>query len=226
MRDFAFKVFHASIERIEGALFILKKLGHVDLIYKMEKQDEADPKEIPTEVLHDILVWDLDFLFDFADYYQTYFYKPGYQHLLKAEEKAIQLCQNLLQSTEGIEVDRKGTMRTTMKALHDYTKSKKLPPFKSDHFELLSQKGLFCKITPTDKDEVFINFDKAEFTKVLRFWQILKEIDLWNERGQVLLVEPTQKEAMGEFKCDAGHSVADKSAKFCPECGMALKKAA
>jgi hypothetical protein len=56
--------------------------------------------------------------------------------------------------------------------------------FEGDQLFRLEQKGLFIKRT-TSNDGGMLSFYKADFQQMLLNWKLLREIELWNERGFV-----------------------------------------
>ena len=99
--------------------------------------------------------------------------------------------------------------------------------FKSLHLDLLERKGLFVSRKSKDKGGVDLSFDRNELVETLQHWQILSEIDLWNEKGFVDMNTSIENsfvkiESTGGDSCPSCQNENSAGANFCQHCGFKL----
>jgi CRP-like cAMP-binding protein len=215
------RVFLESPVRLEQAMYLLVKLK---LAEKEMAKSETDPTA--PEELGFFHILDLVTVERFFDFYQNYHFKPGYENILKYDEKCMQTASALLRVCQNETVDRNGTVYLNFKDTLDKMKAELGATFNLDALDRLQQKGLFIK-RQTNAQGGAISFLKSDFEIMVQNWKFLKEIDKWNELGFVDLTEPkelkaTSKGADGSVICASCKSPIVGNQKFCGECGNKL----
>jgi hypothetical protein len=215
------RVFLESPVRLEQAMYVLVKLK---LAEKEMQKSEIDPNA--PEELGYFHILDLVTVERFFDFYQNYHFKPGYENILKYDEKCMQTASALLKASEAEKVDRNGTVNMNFKDTMDKMKAEMGSTFNLDSFDRLQQKGLFIK-RQTNNQGGSISFLKSDFEIMVQNWKFLKEIDKWNELGYVDLSDPkeqktTAKGADGGMICSSCKAPIIENQKFCGECGNKL----
>ncbi len=98
--------------------------------------------------------------------------------------------------------------------------------FTPDQFDRMEKKGLFIKRESSTTGGT-LQFYRHDFSVMLQNWKILREIDKWNERGVVDLVDPVSEKTKGaKSACPACFSEVAEKQKFCGNCGNKLGEAA
>lgn len=215
------RIFLESPVRLEQAMYLLVKLK---LAEKQMVKNDTDPTA--PEELGFFHILDLATVERFFDFYQNYHFKPGYENILKYDEKCMQTTVALLKVCETEKVDRNGTVYLNFKDTMDKMKAEVGASFNLDSLDRLQQKGLFIK-RQTNNQGGTISFLKSDFESMVQNWKFLKEIDKWNELGYVDLTEPkdlkpTAKGADGGLICSACKNPVIENQKFCGECGNKL----
>jgi CRP-like cAMP-binding protein len=224
-RKYAQRVFLEPPTRLEQAMYLLMKLK---LVEKQMVKSETDPTA--PEELGFFHILDIGVVEKFFDFYQNYYFKPGFENLLKYDEKCMQTAQAMLKVSEGEKVDRNGNVTLNFKDSMDKLKTELGSAFHIDALDRLQQKGLFVKRQSNNSGGT-IAFLKPDFELMIQNWKILKEIEKWNELGFVDLSEPKEKKAVpgqaeGDALCPACNKPVSLSQKFCGECGSKLAVAA
>jgi hypothetical protein len=184
-----------------------------------EKNDEGETE------LSRITIKNLQMVEDFGEFFQYNLYKGGVSEIIKFDDIAYQVAKLMVKASEGREADRQGTVSVTFNELSAIVQEDMGIPLKNTHIDLLEKKGLFMKRRPTET-EVFLHFDRKEYSQTVGFWQILSEIDKWNATGRVNMKEEVKKKAKpGEETCPECSNAIPKEAKFCMNCGFKLKAA-
>lgn len=224
------RIFLESPLRMEQACNILVKLKHAE--YQMVKND-TDP-EAPEEIGF-IHIQDLSPLEEFFEFYQNYHFKGEGASVLKSDDKCIQLAQAMIELSKDEKIDRAGVVYMNYKDVLDRLKDMMGNAFSADLFDRLEQKGLFVKRESSQKGGQ-ISFFRSEFGVMHRNWKILREVEKWNEKGFVEIMEAPEKPAAGGAAqaaagtkvCPACSAQASEAQKFCGECGhsFSVKKAA
>ena len=171
-------------------------------------------------------VSDLSVVEKFVDFYQNYYFKPGYEGILKYDEKCMQTAKALLKISTGVPVDRNGTATLKFTDAMDQMKAEVGATFNLESLGRLQQKGLFVK-RQTSADGGTISFLRTDFEATVQHWAFLREIDSWNEAGFVDLSAPEERRASspapgGGVICPNCKASNPGSPKFCGECGFKL----
>jgi CRP-like cAMP-binding protein len=213
LRNTAIRFFLESSGRAQSILQILEKLGLAELIYVVNADDE---QELANIRIHDIGVID-----GFVDFYSGELYKKGRSEMLYVDPHALEVVQLLCQQTADMEQDFRGATKIKLKDVVEFQKNHGLS-FKQNDVDLLKNKGLFVD-QKTGDDGVVLSFDRHEFNRIRGYWEIILEIDRWNERGIVLKQEPVEKKSMADRTvCPECDKEVDSDAKFCSGCGFKL----
>lgn len=209
------RMFLDSLARMEGLLLLLSKLDYVELKY--EKNDDGE------EELIDIIVKNLRMIEDFAEFYQYNLFKGGKAEIIYIDPLALQVTRALLYCARNGEVDRRGTVTLNYDQLLKELKTIFKIELKPLHLDALEKKGLFVKRQTRDEG-VFMSFDKAEFERVYAFWQIIKQIDEWNQKGFVDLKAKAEEEVSesGPPACPTCSTEIQPNQNFCANCGHRL----
>jgi hypothetical protein len=212
LKLYATRFFLEKPNRVQSGIEILTKLGLAEMQFQ---KNEDDVDELRTVVLKD-----LDFVERFAEFYQFYYYKPGRSEILYFDKMAYQIVVNLLEVSEGQTPDHNGHVRLGYDQMLKDLREKKNFEFKADHVRILERKGFMASRKSTDTSVLFL-FDRQEFHSVARFWQVLHEIDKWNEFGKVKMVEEKIAEPAGGG-CPECAGLILPEHKFCPHCGFKI----
>jgi hypothetical protein len=209
------RMFRESLSRLQHVVELLKKLGKAELHFQKNEHG--------IDELVAVTLFDLQLLEDFAEFYQYNLYKPGRSEIIYVDTLALKVAHALVSLAQDVEVDFRGAVRMEYEKLLKDTKEKHRFELKSLHLDALEKKGLFVKRQSTDKGEVFLSFDKVEFQNMLRFWQIISEIDKWNIKGFVDMNErPADETGESQALCPACRGEIAENHKFCPGCGHKL----
>jgi len=220
-RQYAQRVFMENPMRLENACNILVKLKMAEFeCVKSETDPEAPPEY---GYLH---FFDLPAVEKFFEYYQHYHYKGGNPDFFKIDDKLVQLVNCLVLFTEKTQVNRAGVVQTNYKEIMEQLKTAFGGSFTPDQFDRLEKKGLFIK-RESSATGGSISFYRHDFSIMLQNWKVLREVDKWNERGVVEMVEPAAEKAKGgKGACPSCFSEVIDKQKFCGNCGHKLIEAA
>jgi hypothetical protein len=224
LRLYAQRIFHEPSERLDSAIKILVKLKLAEQhMVKVEEPDEDDLESEGREELGQVHLLDLPRIERFFEYYQYYSAKSGKGEFLITNTQCLKFVSALLKISEGVEADRNGAVRIPFGAAVERLKADYGLVFNDTYIGLLEMKGLLLNRTSRDEG-VFFAFDVKEFRGAFENWEILREIELWNEKGVVDMnpeeaAKPVQAAA---FKCSSCSQEAPSSSKFCPNCGVKL----
>jgi hypothetical protein len=166
LRKFAFEVFSESMVRLEDAVGILSKLGYAR--FEGRKLHLTDLKQVEA----------------FFDYYGGYHFKSGYGDLLKTNSKLQKVTEEFLKIADQHPVDRGGNAHLPYTATINAMKAVMGQSFEADQLFRLEQKGLFIKRT-ANQDGGILSFYRPDFDQMVLNWKVLREIELWNEKGFV-----------------------------------------
>lgn len=222
MRQYAQRVFLESPKRLEMAVNIFVKLGLAS--YEMAKPED-DP-EAPEEISA-VHFKDLPLIEQFFEFYQYYHFKGGKTELLKTDERVMHMLRALLELTVDAPVDRHNVVRIDYALVIEKFKAAIGIQLNNDHWSLLENKGLYVKRQSSDKG-ITLQFDIREFERTAKIWNILREVERWNEKGSVDPNEPVEvkKVQTSGPTCPAcGHGY-EGTPKFCSECGHKFAAAA
>lgn len=214
LRLYGNRMFLESVDRLRSALDLLAKLGLVTFVYG--KDDEG------TEVLETIKISRLQGILDFADFYQFHYYKPGTNEVIHVDRAALELTKALIDLSETAEKNHKGFVTLEYNGLLTSLKDSYRIDLKPTHLDLLEKKGLLAHRQSKDKG-LFLAFDREEFQKMHYYWQILSEIDKWNDKGFVEMQEAKTPAASraGNICPDCQVEISENQ-KFCANCGFKL----
>ncbi len=212
------RLFLESPARIRSLLDLLAKLKHVDLIF--DKNEEGE-EELAKFVVHNVQT-----LEDFAEFYQYNLFKGGKSEVIEIDKLAVRVAKALLAVVGEAPLDRRGAVRMNYETIISEIKTRFRLDLKDTHLNILEKKGLFVKRQASDAI-VYLSFDKAEFEKTTMYWDIINEIDMWNEKGSVNLTqkpisaESTEPESSKALCPNCSEPVVSES-KFCSNCGFKL----
>lgn len=219
LKLYANRIFLEPHSRVYSVIEILTKLKYAEMIYT--KNDEGE------EEFSDIKFFNVKLIEEFSDFYQYQYYKPGKNEVIIIDKIAMKLAGALVALSENAEIDHKRAVNLDYETLVPEIKAKFGIDLKSGHFEILEKKGLFAQ-KKSKNDKVYLVFDREEFKRNFIFWQILNEIDLWNERGFVKMKEDEEKKAIssGGMSCSSCSGEISSEHKFCPHCGQKTQSSA
>ncbi|MGK5085243.1 cyclic nucleotide-binding domain-containing protein [Bdellovibrionota bacterium FG-1] len=166
LKKFAIEVFEEPVVRLEDVVKILAKLGFVTF----------DGRVIELGLLNQ--------LEGFFDFYGNYFFKGGHAELLKTNAKMQKMTEELLSLEKQFPADRAGFAHLPYSLTMDALKVAIGVTFDPNQLFRLEQKGLFLKRQNIEGGTV-LSFYKPDFEQMLWNWNILREVELWNERGYV-----------------------------------------
>ena len=224
LRIYTARMFKESLIRMQSVIELLQKLDKANM--RFEKNEEEGVDELTS-----VTLFDVQLLEDFAEFYQYNLYKPGKSEVIYVDPLALRVTKALVGLATDREVDFRGVVHMEYDGLLQEAQEQYKFKFKNLHLDAMEKKGLFVKRQMNKKGEVFLSFNKSEFQNMLRFWQIISEIDKWNEKGFVDLNEKPEKE---KFLLEGDNDMAhcpecqgeiSGSHKFCPECGFKLAAA-
>lgn len=213
------RIFLEPHSRVYSVVEILTKLKYAEMVYT--KNDEGE------EEFSDIKFFNVKIIEEFSDFYQYQFYKPGRSEVIYVDPLAMKVVTGLCALSENAELDHKRAVNLDYEQLFQDMKAQFNVELKQNHFDLLEKKGLFAQ-KKSKGDKVYLMFDREEFKRTLTMWQIIQEIDRWNDRGFVKMVEEVEKKASASNDMACGSCSGSISAehKFCPHCGQKTQSSA
>ena len=215
LKIYTSRMFLESAVRMQSFCELLGKLKYVTLTY--EKNEDTEQEDLVFIRIHDLQTIEL-----FGEFYQHNFFKAGKSEVIHVDKTAVQIAGAFCALSEKIEIDRNGLVRMDYKQLLDDLRTKYFLELKDVHIGLLEKKGLYVKRQAQD-DKVYLSFDRHEWTSTYKFWQIIQEINRWNETGKVDTNENLNEyKQQGPEKCGGCGNVIKTPAKFCPECGFKI----
>ncbi len=219
LKIFTSRMFLESHQRMQNFCELLSKLGYLTLI--MEKNEDTEQMEIKELRVHDTQTVEL-----FGEFYQHNFFKAGKSEIIHLDTMAYPLAGALAALAADAEPDRNGAVKLNYQDLIKNLKERFFIDLKGTHFTVLEKKGLFVKRT-TENETVYLSFDRQEFAQTYKFWQIINEIDHWNEKGFVDLNADYNEYKSGDVKdkCPSCATDIKQAANFCPNCGHKLQGA-
>lgn len=227
LKLYAVRFFLEAPQRMQGVCEILMKLGYVNMVYKIIEDDTFDTGEEPEEELAEIELLNIQFIQDFAEWFQFNFYKPGRNETLFVDKMVMRIAEIIADLGEGCFVDHKKATHVDYNSVVQTVKAKMGLDFKPSHMDLLEKKGLFG-VRKTKDDAVFLVFDREEFSVTAKYWKVLYELDKWNDNGFVNMAKEEEYKAPppGASSCPSCSGVITAEAKFCPNCGSKVNAAA
>jgi hypothetical protein len=195
----------------------------VDLLVKLKLATiKMDTNEDGVEELGVITIPDIMAIEDFSEFYQYHLFKGAKAEAIYVDQVALKAAKAIVALSEGAPVNHKGASTVDFGQLTAKCKTDFKFDLKSTHMDIMEKKGLFAQRKPHDDGSVSLIFDRPEFVKMAAYWSIIFEIDKWNERGQVELVEKEEAAAGGAMACGQCQGPITENAKFCPSCGFKI----
>lgn len=217
-KQYAQRVFLESPKRLELAVNILVKMKLAS--YEMAKNPEQ-PDE-PEQIMY-AHFFDTAAIENFFEFYQYYYFKGGKLDLLKVDETCGRTVTQLLDVVKNMSPDNKGVVSVPFNTVIEKFKTDFHMNLNNDHFAMLEQKGLFARRQSRDEG-VVLSFDMREWQIALMNWRILREIDKWNEKATVDILEQ-EESFLKKFVENTGPTCSEcqtpyiVAAKFCSNCG-------
>jgi hypothetical protein len=226
LRQYSQRVFGESLKRLEQAVNLLVKLKLA--MYEMGKN--PDDPEGP-DAIQKVHFLDLPAIESFFEFYQYYYFKGGKGEYLKIEDSIFNILGGLLTCADGLPVDRFGVVSIQFPKVVEHFKNELSINITPDTFTRLEHKGLFTKRRTNAQNEVQLQFELKEFQGYHKNWRVLREVNLWNEKGSVDPNEPEKKFVKKAVsgsgaKCPTCQADTQDAQKFCGECGAKLVSAA
>jgi len=218
LKLYASRFFGESPQRLRSLMDLLWKLKLAELT--MGKSEESESEEIV-----DIKFLRVQLFEDFAEFFQYHLFKGSKAEAIFVDPLALKVAKALADLSAGAEVDHRGASKLDWSVVLAECKTKYKLDIKNTHLDALERKGLFVKRQSFDDGRLQLSFDRTEFVKMADYWAILYEVDKWNERGEVVLIEKEEVAASGPA-CPACQGVIDDKHKFCPHCGAKVDAAA
>lgn len=213
-------MFFETHQRMQSFCELLEKLGYLTCIYQKNEDTGQDD-------LADIRLHEIESIEMFGEFYQHNFFKPGRSEVIHIDKFAYQLARALVEVSKSAEPDNRGFVSLEYQKVIAEIKEHFGLEVKESHIQVLEKKGLFVKRTPIG-EKVHIQFDKSEFSQIYKYWQIINEIDHWNEKR--LVDRKTDYNAITKEapknNCPSCKAEVAMDANFCPHCGHKLAQAA
>jgi CRP-like cAMP-binding protein len=215
LKIFTARMFLESTARMQGFCELLGKLGYISLRY--EKNEDSEQMELMELRIHDSQTIEL-----FGEFYQHNFFKAGKSEVIHVDKTAVQIAGALNKLAADEPTDRNGSVKLDYQKMLKDLKDQFFIELKETHLNLLEKKGLYVK-RQTVNEVVYFSFDKFEFSQTFKFWQIIQEVDRWNEKGFVdVNANYNEYKKQGPEKCPGCQVELKEKLKFCGECGMKL----
>ncbi|MBX9768202.1 MAG: cyclic nucleotide-binding domain-containing protein [Bdellovibrionales bacterium] len=220
-RTYAQKVFLEHPKRLENAMMIFVKMGIATLEMGQPEDDPKAPEELLRVHFRTLIPIE-----QFFEFYQHFYYKPGGQGQLKFDEMCYTVVKSILKFAEGQTPDRHQSVAVNFSEVQEYVKEEFSLPFNNDTLGVLEQRGVFFKRMTGASGHAALAFHLGDLKTLFMNWSVLLEVDRWNERGQVLLEEPKQKNKKVSASCPSCQGEIQMTQKFCGQCGYKLQAAA
>ena len=217
-RMYVSRFFGESQARYRSLMDLLAKLQLATL--RMDKNEEGQ------EELGSILIKNIQDIEDFAEFFQYHLMKGAKAEAIYVDPLALKAAKAFVAFSEGAPVDHKGASGVDFNALTAECKTKYKFDLKGTHLDILEKKGLFVKRKAHDDGTVTVSFDRSEFEKMATYWAIIYEIDKWNNKGVVEMVDKEEASASSGATCPSCQAPLQETHKFCPGCGAKVASAA
>lgn len=217
-RMYVSRFFGESQARYRSVMDILTKLQMATL--RMDKNEEGQ------EELGSILIKNIQDIEDFAEFFQYHLMKGAKAEAIYVDPLALKAAKAFVAFSEGAPIDHKGASGVDFAGLTNECKVKYKFDLKGTHLDILEKKGLFVKRKAHDDGTVTLSFDRPEFAKMATFWAIIYEIDKWNLKGVVEMVDKEESGPAASATCSACQTPLQEQHKFCPGCGAKVAAAA
>lgn len=209
------KFFMEPASRLKQWMILFKKKGLAQFEIKTSEEGEED--------LGKILLKDVQHIEDFAEFFQHYYFKSPTHELIQFEESPYRAAKILAEVGEGLPVDHRKSTVVELSGVNEAYKKAFGVEFKASQFDHLERKGLFVKRQSFDDGRLTIAFDHAEFKRVAAFWELIKEVNQWNEKGFVQPDEViTAVTGVAALLCPSCEGELHMDHKFCPGCGFKI----
>lgn len=209
------RFFMEPSSRLKQWMLLFKKKGLAQFEIKTTEEGDED--------LGKILLTNLQRIEDFAEFYQHYYFKSPTHELIQFEEAPFRAAKLFVALGEGLPVDHKKATVLDMNQINEAYKKQYGVEFKSTHFDHLERKGLFVKRQSFDDGRLTVAFDREEYAKIVSYWEVLKEVNAWNEKGYVDMEEKVvDLQTASRLLCSSCQSELSEDHRFCPQCGFKL----
>jgi CRP-like cAMP-binding protein len=217
LKIYLVRFFGESPQRLRQLMNLFLKLKLVEFTVTTSEEGEEELGNIKFLNLH---------LFEgFAEFFQYHLFKGSRAEAIYVDPLALKVAKAIYGATATAEVDHKGASRIDYSLVLNECKTKFRFDLKNTHLDALERKGLFVKRQSHDDGNLTLIFDRMEFGKMSSYWEILLEIDKWNEKGLVDLNEKEAPLEPGQAACPDCQSPIVDTNKFCPNCGARLAAA-
>lgn len=217
LKIYLVRFFGDSPQRLRQLMNLFLKLKLAEFTVTTSEEGEEELGNIKLLNLH---------LFEgFAEFFQYHLFKGSRAEAIYVDPLALKVAKAIFEISASAQVDHKGASRIDYGLVLSECKAKYRFDLKNTHLDALERKGLFVKRQSHDDGNVTLIFDRMEFGKMASYWEILHEIDKWNEKG---LVDVNEKEIVLEADqtaCPDCSSPILETNKFCPNCGCKLAAA-
>jgi hypothetical protein len=222
MKQYAERIFLENPKRLENAVMVLAKLKLAELEFGKPEEAEEDEKlaQALPEVLLRINFLDLPRVEQFFEFFQFYYYKSGKADLLRVDEIAYMLLGSMIKLFEKETPDRSGKVSLPYQTVLEGIKNDAGINLNNDHFNLLEKKGIMFARNSRDAG-LSLSVLFLEMRQTYDHWQILREIDKWNENGSVDLKEEEnlKTQTSAQF-CSGCKAEIKEKVNFCANCGI------
>jgi len=219
LKIYTSRMFLESNQRMQSFIELLSKFGYLTLRY--EKNEDTEQME-----LMELRIHDLGIVEHFGEFYQHNLFKAGKSEMIHLDQMAYQIAGAFSALAKDAEVDRNGAVRLNYAQFIKDLKEKYNIELKDTHLNILEKKGLFVKRSLVN-DIVFFQFDRFEFYQTHRFWQLINEIDRWNQIGFVdVNANYNELKTKISNNCPSCQGEIKENANFCPNCGHKLQAGA
>lgn len=213
IRNYTLRMFLESTGRMQGFCEILTKIGSAELLKAINEDGE--------EEITFVRLKDLNMIEEFCDFYQRNLYKQGKSKIIEVNKLALNVMQAFVVGGEGAPVDPRQGAQMSLQVLMEKAKAATGFQLKQEHFEVLKERGLDVKKI-NSADSITVSFNLSEFQRIYKFWQIIYEVDQWNETGKIDMTKSEIKKELSGLSCSSCSGSLLETMKFCPHCGLKL----
>jgi CRP-like cAMP-binding protein len=219
MKQYTFRIFNLNQEKVENACNILVKFKMAEFLFEKNEDEPNSPEQLTK-----IFFTDIKKIESFYDYFQYYFFKSGKQDFLRVDETLFNLVRGILKATELEIPDKQGLIRAPLNTVLEFIKANYNITISATQWTLLDQKGLFTKRQEINSIFIII-FNLEEFQRSYNAWRFIREINKWNQTGNVNPKDPEfpiLAKNPTDLKCPQCHSNIQTQQKFCGQCGAKI----
>ncbi len=215
LRHFSTRVFRESQQRLMSGLELLKKLGYCDWTKQYNEEEKI-------EEINEITFKDIATIDRFAEFYTYHIFKAGKPEAILVDDMAFKVIKILVQLSIGQKPNHQGNVVLEYDQVLKMAKEKTRIDLKNTHFDLLEKKGLMVQRKSTDKGLQLL-FNGDDFMATAINWAIIKEIDMWNQKGFIDFNHVEDAAAAGQKEtCPQCSQATQAEQKFCAHCGAKL----